>query len=71
MRQFGQIGQMFDNRNLCAEQNRVHRALAAIHIVDIEAVDPDQRCAFVSQPGCGFAAEEWVLFEISVRPEFV
>src|SRR5262245_31539675 len=59
---------MLANGNVRAEQLRVHWPRANMHIVDVAAVDADQRRAMFSQPVRSSRSHVRVIAKISVGP---
>ena len=63
-----QPGQMLADRNVRAEQQAVDRPRPCSRIVDIVAVDPDERRPALDQRSRGGFGQEWMVVEISVGP---
>ena len=59
---------MLADRDAGAEQPRMHRPRADARVVDVVAVDPDQRRAIRDQPVGGLAGQKRVIVDVGVGP---
>src|SRR6185503_19148414 len=52
IRQLSKTAEMLDDRNIVSEQNRVCRTIAVARRVDVERINPDERCCVLREMSC-------------------